>query len=77
MDEINEYLTSIGFTENDLGFLAHTIEGVDYVLSHDFLSGYALQYSYIKSRTVGNSAIALGKKPSLEDVQNAFIKILT
>ena len=77
MDEINEYLTSIGFTKNDWGFLAHTIEEVDYVLLHDFLSGYALQYSYIRARTAGNNMIPLGKKPTLEDVENAFIKILT
>jgi hypothetical protein len=77
MDEINEYLTSIGFTKNDRGFLSHTVQGVDYILLHDFLAGYSLQYSYVKSRTAGFDMIPLGKQPSLENVQDAFKKILS
>lgn len=76
MNEINEYLTSIGFVENDFGFLTHTIQGVKYTLLHDPLSGYALQYSYVKARTAGNGVIPLGRKPSLEDLQKAIIKIV-
>lgn len=77
MNEINEYLTSIGFTENDFGFLTHTIQGVKYTLLHDPLFGYALQYSYVKARTAAESTIPLGRKPSLEDLQKAIIKIVS
>lgn len=74
---MDEYLTSIGFTKNDRGFLSHTVQGIDYILLHDFLAGYSLQYSYVKSRTAGFDMIPLGKQPTLEDVENAFMKILT
>lgn len=77
MEEINEYLTGIGFVENDFGFLTHTVEGVKYTLLSDPLAGYALQYSYVKARTAGNSIIPLGREPTLEDLQKAIIKILS
>lgn len=77
MEEINEYLTSIGFTENDFGFLTHTVQGVKYTLINDPFTGYSLQYSYVKARTAGESLIPLGREPSLEDLQKAILKILS
>ena len=74
---IEEYLQSLGFKENDWGFLSNTIDGVEFILMNDALSGYTLSYSYISNRTVGNNEIPLGRKPSLDDLKKSMEKVQT
>ncbi|MFA7083194.1 MAG: hypothetical protein WC141_01540 [Arcobacteraceae bacterium] len=75
MQEINEYLELIGFTENSLGFLSSTIQGIEFTLTHDPIAGYALQYMCVTSRCATNSTVPLGRKPTLENLEDAFRRV--
>lgn len=77
MHKIETFLeVEYAFTRTDWGFLNRKIENVEYTLLHDPFNGYFLQYQFITKRTAGSSKIPLGKDPTIDDLYNAFEKIL-
>ena len=77
MNEVEEFLENdYGFSRTDCGFLNKIIEGVEYTLLYDPLNGYQLQYSYITKRTAASNTIPLGRNPTVDNLYNAFEKIL-
>lgn len=75
MNEIEIFLKEMRFEENDFGFLEGNIDCINFILMHNPLNGYTLQYSYITKREVAFNSIALGRHPTLDTLEEAFKKV--